>query len=84
MENPTLLVNPRTGDKARAEDIIGEMCAVLRKYGYGLIFNQQRGVMALAKLSGVEARVIAEIERLLPEGAVWREIGWTPKPLKEN
>jgi hypothetical protein len=79
VSEPNVIVNPRTGDKARAEDILGELCAVLRKYGYGLLFNPQRGVMALAKLDKGNARVIAEISRLLPEGAVWKEIDWTPK-----
>lgn len=79
---PDLIIDPRSGDKHRAEDIIGELCAVLRKHRYGLIFNPQRGVMVLAKIEGVfanNARVIAEIQRLLPEGAVWKEIDWTPK-----
>jgi hypothetical protein len=84
LTKPDLLIDPRTGDKARAEDILGELCAVLRKYGYGLIFNPQRGTMTLAKVDGMNARVIAEISRLLPQGAVWKEIDWTPKELKKQ
>lgn len=80
---PAQIIDPKTGDTARAEDILGELCAVLRKYGYGLLFNPQRGVMALAKIEGSyghTARVIAEIQRILPDGAVWRAINWTPTP----
>lgn len=79
---PSLIVDPKTGDTARAEDILGEVQAVMKKYGYGLIFNPQKRVMVLAKVSafGHEARVIAEVHRILPTGSVFKQIDWTPKP----
>lgn len=81
---PVQIIDPKTGDTARTEDMMGwELCAVLRKYGYGLIFNPQKRCMVLAQIHGAfgnQARVIAEVHRILPEGAVWKTIDWTPKP----
>ena len=84
---PAQIIDPRTGDTARTEDILGEVQAVLKKYGYGMIFNRQRGAMCLAKIGGpggTQARVIAEIRRITPEGSVFRVIDWTPKPGEIN
>ena len=72
-DGPALFIQPADGDQFRAEDMLQEICGVLRKHSYGLIFNPKRNTMVLAKLSvfGHEARVIAEVSRLLPEGAVF-------------
>lgn len=79
------IINPRTGDKHAAEDILNDLCQVLRKYGYGLLFDKSRGVMTLSKLDDLgHARPIAWIERLVPNGAIWREIDWTLKPTEPH
>jgi hypothetical protein len=82
IERPDLIVNPKSGDIHRAEDIIGELSTVLRKYGYGLMFDKGKGVMVLAQLSMLmgtpQARVVAWVERIMPGGAVYHEVDWTP------
>jgi hypothetical protein len=81
---PDLIVNPKSGDIHRAEDIIGELSQVLRKYGYGLLFDKHKGVMVLAQITegmpgfAPNARVIAMVDRILPGGAVYHEVDWTP------
>lgn len=83
---PTLLIDPKSGDTISAEDILGEIYTVLSKHGYGLIHNPVKGAMVLAKVSvfGNDARVIAEVQSITPNGGVvWRPIDWTPKPLRK-
>ncbi len=78
---PTQLIDPKSGDTVRAEDMLQEISAVLRKYGYGLLFNPAKKCMVLAQIGGLfnaQARVIAEVYRILPEGVVWKQIDWTP------
>lgn len=82
MQPPTI-INPRTGDKHAAEDILNDLCQVCKKYGYGLLFDPTRGKMALAKLDEMgHAKVIAHVERIVPNGAVYQDFDWTPKPIK--
>lgn len=81
---PNQIIDPKSGDVFRAKDILDELCAVMRKYGYALIFNPQRGTMVLGQHMtgpgvGPQIRVIAEVQKILPEAAVWREMDWTPR-----
>lgn len=72
------IINPRTGDKHAAEDILNDLCQVCKKYGYALLFNRQRGVMTLAKIDAMgHAFPIAHVERIMPTHATYEIIDWT-------
>lgn len=78
--NNASIINPRTGDKHAAEDILSDLCQVLKKYGYAMLFDKTRGVMTLSRIDEMgHAFPIAWVERLMPIGAVWTEIDRTPK-----
>jgi hypothetical protein len=85
-EAPSLIVDPRSGDAHRADDILGELCSVMRKYGYGMAFDPINKVMVLGKLDPnplvTTMRAIAIIERVMPTGAAFRLCDWTPASLK--
>lgn len=80
---PQLIVDPKSGDVHRAEDIIAELQAVLRKYEYVLVHGP-RAIMLGKPIDpfGSNVRTLAEIDFLTGEESSWRQIDWTPKNLK--
>ncbi len=49
-EEPSIIIKPQSGDTVLAEDVLKEICEVLRKRGYALI--HQPGHMLLGKVEG--------------------------------
>lgn len=82
-----LIVDPRTGDTARAQDILDELQAVLKKYGYALAIANPPGpgygpkVIALAKVDGpavnVQARVVAIVKQITPYMIEYDVVDWS-------
>lgn len=76
-----VIVDPKSGDIHRAEDVLVEVQAVLRKYGYGIAHRPN--AMILVKMNGAmaqaTARVIAEVRQITPHIIDYRDIDWTPK-----
>lgn len=78
MSDTKQVINPKSGDVHAAEDILNDLCAVCKKYGYALLFNKQRGVMTLAKVDAMgHAFPIAHVYRIMPTGFVHEVIDWT-------
>lgn len=78
MEGPKLIVDPQTGDTERAEDVLDEICGVLKRRGYVLEHTDR--CMILAKVEagiGHRARVIAEVKRITPDRYDWRKLDWS-------
>lgn len=78
-----VIVNPRSGDKWSAADILEAVQGVLAERGYALVHRP--GSILLAKVGGpvmsLEARVIAEVKVIAPQELVYRDIDWTPRVL---
>jgi len=73
-----LVPGSQFGDTARAEDILSELHAVLKKHG--CVLQHQEHAMVLAKVSdglGAVARAIAVVQLIAPDHFVWAEIRWT-------
>ena len=75
-----MVINPVSGDKWRAEDILDAVQSVLREHGYALVHKPH--AMLLAKVDGppaaCKARVIAEVRQITPFQIEYREISWVP------
>ena len=57
---PNMVVDPRTGDVERIEDILNELAQVVAKHGCALI--HQKGMMLLVKIeTGQTLRALADI-----------------------
>lgn len=74
-----LVVDPKSGDIHRAQDILDEVQAVLKKYGYALAHRPH--AIILAKLDGgvarAHARVIADVRQITPYMIEYREVDWS-------
>ena len=80
---PQIIIDPKTGDVHRAEDIIGELQAVLRKYGY--VIAHTPATIVLGKITDafdMQGRAVAHIWSIAPSEANWKQVDWTPKNLK--
>jgi hypothetical protein len=80
-----MVINPKTGDRYRAEDILDAVATVLREHGYALVHKPN--AILLAKVDGppaaCKARVVAEVRQITPFMIEYKEIDWTPKGLKQ-
>lgn len=77
-----LIIDPHTGDRESAEDVLDEIHAVMKKRGYCLIGRD--GFFVLAKVDqagfGNKARAIAEVKQITPDMIEWRKVNWSQKP----
>ncbi len=77
-EEPSIIIKPQSGDTVLAEDVLKEICEVLRKRGYALI--HQPGHMLLGKVegdTGMTLRGMAYVYELAPQWVKYKPIDWS-------
>jgi hypothetical protein len=72
-----LIINPKSGDVHRAEDILDEISAVLRKYGYILAHKPDAIVLAKYEEPPTPCRVIGKLRQITGNFYDWKEVDWT-------
>jgi hypothetical protein len=77
--NPLLL--PKPGDPDRAEDVLDEIQAVLRKRNAALVLQDGRLFLGVPSDSAhkKELRAIAEVKQITPLEITWRPFDWSVK-----
>lgn len=67
--------NPKVDDPDRAEDLLDEIQAVLRKRGAALIWHETGMSLCLPNdLAGFTWRAIGQAQSITPRGIQWRPI----------
>jgi hypothetical protein len=79
-----LIVNPKSGDQWRAQDILDEIQGVLRKYGYILAHKPNCIVLAKYEEPPKPCRAIAKVRQITPNFYDWEEIDWSKIPPSTN
>jgi hypothetical protein len=73
------LIEPKPGDPDRAEDLLDEIQAVLRKRNAALVIQNGRLFVAVPGERSKELRAIAEVRYISPAQIDWRPFDWTAK-----
>lgn len=87
MADDSLIINPHSGDKQSAEDVMKELHAVLSARGYVLRASQQGMILAKIESDQLDpktgktiARVVAYIEEIRPEYVRAKTADWANSP----
>lgn len=78
MPDESIIIKPQSGDTLVAEDILKELCDVLRKRGYALIHRAD--AMILVKVLDADTmmgRAVAYVQDLTPNYMKHKSIDWS-------
>lgn len=73
------MIKPKLGDPARAQDLLDELRAVLRKCNAALVVQDGRLFLAVPGGAAKQLRAIAEVQYISPARIDWRPFDWTTK-----
>ena len=78
MPDDSLIIRPESGDTVLADDVLKEVCAVLRKHDYALIHRADAMILVKVldpvKMTG---RAVAYVQDLTPLYMKHKPIDWT-------
>ena len=82
--NPIL--EPKPGDPDRAEDLLNELQAVLRKRNAALVIQNGELYVAVPKRDSnvKELRAIAQVQEITPWRILWRPIDWMQQQMRRQ
>jgi len=78
MPEDSIIIKPQSGDTVLAEDVLKEVCDVLRKRGYALIHRAD--AMILVKVldaDTMKGRAVAYVQDLTPLYMKHKSIDWS-------
>jgi hypothetical protein len=78
-----MITEPKPGDPDRAEDLLDEIQAVLRKRNAALAVQGGRCYVAVPGERAKELRAIAEVSYISPAEIRWRPFDWTRKAVTQ-
>jgi hypothetical protein len=76
-DDNSVIIRPESGDTVTAEEVLTEVCGVLKKRGYALIHRSD--AMLLVKITyevRMQGRAIAYVRKLTPGYMEHRPIDW--------
>ena len=71
-----LIIDPRSGDRHRVEDMCEELMALLRKHDYALVHKPHAILLAKVEMEKMQLRVLAELREIDGTHYDYKLIDW--------